>query len=79
MALGLVLFGQNNKIQFELLVGNVTLWDTVFEAVQRPQGWKELLVLAERPRRAWVQVEADRGHVVQGLRDCSSNDFCFVL
>lgn len=54
VAFGLVLFGQNDKIQFELLVGNVTLWNTVFEAVQRPQGRKELLVLAERSRRARV-------------------------
>lgn len=54
VALGLVLFGQSDKIQFELLVGNVTLWDTVFEAVQRPQGQKDLLVLAERSRRVRV-------------------------
>lgn len=46
VALGLVLF--------ELLVGNVTLWNTVFEAMQRSQGQKELLVLAERSRRALV-------------------------
>ena len=54
VALGLVLFGQNDKIRFELLVGNVTLWNTVFEAMQRPQGPKELLVLAERSRRERV-------------------------
>lgn len=79
VALGLVLFGQNNKIQFELLVGNVTLWDTVFEAVQRPPRLEGALGFSREAKKGAGPGGGVTGRIAQGLGGCSSNDFFCII